>query len=435
MTKVVFQDSLKNKSIYNAVSDVFEAFGGGKGMLKSSQNVYLKVNAIDFKPYVYTSVEVVEAAAKYFFNCGAKNVYIIENSTQGNITRLVFDIIGMNTMCKKIGAIPIFLDETDQIPMFLPILQSFVQIPDFVNEHLIQNRKDNLYISIPKLKTHSMTTVTLGIKNQFGLIHHMSRIHDHNFRLHQKLADIYANIQPDFTLVDGIFATNYGHYPAFADKEKCVIPMNVIFGGNDSLAVDIVGAKFLGFDIEEVEHLKLCAQYKIGESNFEKIEIENSFIFKERKQKFSCELLEEFPSDITIIRGKKRCCREGCKRNTEAVLEVFAKDFKGTGGFTILMGKGIDKKEIENIKEKVHIAGDCAISEWYQYLSYKLGKHNITVSTGCNNLAETINSLTKWMNISPLNLVPIGIIESLKLLIIAKFKGTKANIPLIIPKL
>jgi uncharacterized protein (DUF362 family) len=430
MAKVVFQDA--GLGVDQAISKLFESFGGGKALLKPSGNVFIKVNGIDFKPHVYTSPKVVGEVVRYFFKEGAHRIFVIENSTQGNITRLVFEITGMKKMCSETGAIPVYLDETGQMPMYLPGLQGFVEIPDFVHDHLIRKRNDNLYISIPKLKSHSMTTVTLGIKNQFGLLHHKSRIADHNFKLHQKIADIYANIQPDFTIVDGLEATNHGHYPASSQKGRCVVPVNVIFGGDDPLAVDVIGARFLGFDLEQVEHLKLSARYGIGESRSDQIEIGNRHLFEERKQQFSFDLLDLFPEDVTIVRGKTRCCPEGCKRNTETVLEVFAQDFGGCGGFTILMGKGIDPGDVAHLDGPVHIAGDCAIQDWYPQLIMRLGKKNITTSTGCNNLAATIEGLAKWMKIPPLKLVPVNPLKSLKILLQAKLHGTKANIPPVI---
>lgn len=427
MAKVRFEDTAQGLS--DAVASLFDAFGGGRGLLKSSRDVYLKVNGIDFKPHVYTSPEVVSAVVCYFQQQGARHVYVMENSTQGNFTRLVFEICGMKRVCRETGAVPVYLDETGEMPLFLRGLESFVQVPDFIHERLITGRKDNLYISVPKLKTHSMTTVTLGIKNQFGLLHQKSRIPDHNYRLHQKIADIYAAIRPDFTLIDGIEATNYGHYPALAQKELCVIRKNVLIGGDDPLAVDVAAAEFLGFSLDEVEHLRLAAGYGFGESDFLKIEMENQEIFDQRRQKFQWDLLEKFPPGVRIIRGKTRCCTEGCKRNTEAVLEVFGQDYACRGGFTILMGKGIRAADMVGVTGPVHIAGDCAISEWYPEMRRRVGKRSISLSPGCNNLAKTIDGLAGWLHISPLNLVPLNPIKSLLLLVQAKLHGTRANIP------
>jgi len=425
--RVIFQDLLKT-DLSKAVSEIFKSFGGGRSLLKSSGDVYIKVNGVDSKPHVYTSPEITGAVVRYFKKQGARKIYVIENCTQGSFTRLVFEITGMRKMCADTGAIPVYLDETREMPFFLQGLNRYVRIPDFVQENLIEGKDENLYISMPKLKTHSMSTVTLGIKNQLGLVHQMSRIPDHNHRLHQKLADIYAGIQPDFTLVDGTEATNFGHYPSQAHQDKCVVPMNLLFGGDDPMAVDVVGAELLGFDLGSVEHLKLAAEYNIGISDFQNIEIVNQDLFDQRKKKFTWDLLEMFPDDVDIIRGEIMCCTEGCRRNTEACLEVFAQDFGGKGGFSIVMGKGADPQKIDQIKGSVHLAGDCAISEWYPMLKKCLGKRKITCSPGCNNLAATVDGLTKWMKITPLQLVPINPLKSLWLLTLAKLNGSRANI-------
>lgn len=426
MAHVHFEDTAKG--LDKAAALVFDSFGGAGTLLRSSRDVYLKVNGIDFKPHVYTSPDVVAAVVGYFKAGGARNVYVMENSTQGNFTRLVFEITGMKQMCQETGAIPVYLDETAEMPLYLEKLQTFINIPDFIHENLIRKRAENLYISMPKLKSHSMTTVTLGIKNQFGLVHQKSRIADHNFKLHQKLADIYANIRPDFTLIDGLEATNYGHYPPLSQERVCVVPMNVLIGGDDPMAVDVAAARFIGFDLEEVQHLKLAAEYGFGESVFDKITIDNRDLFEARKQNFSWDLLEKFPEGVRIIRGKTMCCREGCKRNTEAVLEVFCQDYAGKGGFTIVMGKGIDRSALAGVTGPVHIAGDCAMAECYQELEDKLGKRKVTASPGCNNLAKTIDGLGKMMKIPPLRFVPINPLKSLSLLIKAHLHGTKANI-------
>ncbi len=88
MASVVFQDAYVPPD--RAVAGVFDAFGGGRALLKSSGDVYIKVNGIDFKPHVYTSPSVVAAVIRYFKSHGARRIFVIENSTQGNITRLVF---------------------------------------------------------------------------------------------------------------------------------------------------------------------------------------------------------------------------------------------------------------------------------------------------------------------------------------------------------
>lgn len=427
MTEVLFADT--EEGIQPAISAIFRYFGGAGSLLKSSGDVYLKVNAVDLKEYSYTDPEVIREVILCFKKGGAKNVYVIENCTQGNFTRLVFKATGIERVCWDTGAIPVYLDETGAVPLWLEGLQSFIDISSFVYERLICEKGQNLYVSIPKLKTHSMSQVTLSIKNQFGFVHQESRIDDHNFRLHQKFADIYRYIQPDFTIIDGIIATNHGHYIARKNAAECIIPMNCLIGGRDALACDAVGAAFLGFNLDDVLHLKLSSETGIGESDLDRITIVNKYLFEERKQNLTCELLDNFPPELVILRGGERCCKEGCRRNMETVVEVLYNDHEGSGDFTILMGKGIDPETIRGLAGPVHIAGSCAIQDYGQELLKRLGRKNVTMSGGCNNLAETVHGLCKHMGVNPMKLGGLKPVRSLAALVTARIKGTKAIIP------
>lgn len=67
----------------------------------------LKFNAVGYDPCVYTDPEVLGQTILYFQKNGARNIYVIENCSQGNFTRLVFDVIGYIKICKETGAIPV----------------------------------------------------------------------------------------------------------------------------------------------------------------------------------------------------------------------------------------------------------------------------------------------------------------------------------------
>ncbi len=428
--EVVVSDT--KPGVADAICKIFDHFGGGGKFLRSSRDVYIKVNAVGLEPYVYTDPEVLRQTIIYFKKCGARKIYVIENCTQANFTRLVFKAIGYLNVCRETGAIPVYLDETPPIPIFLEGIEEFIDISHFVFERLIEQGAENFYLSLPKLKTHSMSQVTLSIKNQFGLVHQNSRIADHNYRLHQKFADIYRVLRPDFALIDGLIATTHGHYPSTFNASRCVVPMDVLIGGPDPLAVDVVGAAMMGFTLKDVKHLELSAATGIGQSDIEKIDIVHKELFDTRRKKLTCELLDDYPPDITFLRGQERCCKEGCRCNTETVVEMLYRDHEGKGGFTILMGKGIDKKDIDKITGRVHIAGSCAIQDYGVMLQTRLGKKNVTMSPGCNNLALTVYGLCKQMKVNQISLAGVGIIQSVAPLIMAKLKGSRANIvPLI----
>jgi hypothetical protein len=273
-----------------------------------------------------------------------------------------------------------------------------------------------------------MSQITLSIKNQFGLVHQKSRIADHNYRIHQKFADIYRVLRPDFALIDGLIATNHGHYPTAYNAGKCVVPMDLLIGGPDPLATDVVGAALMGFDLAAVKHLDLCRATGIGQSDLARIELLNRHLFEERQQHFTCELLDDYPPDITFLRGRERCCKEGCRRNTESIVEMIYRDHGGKGGFAILMGKGIDKEAVDRLEGRVHIAGSCAIQDHGVALQARLGRRKVTMSPGCNDLALSTAGLCRQMGIHPLQLSQVDVVRSVALFLVAKLKGSRANI-------
>jgi len=430
----------QKKEVFRAVSEIFEA-AGGKSMLKSSGDVFLKPNGIDSKPYCYTRSELVEAVIHYWKEAGARHIYLFENCTQSNFTRMVFALTGYSDICHRHGVREIYLDEEKSIQYtFRGKASEDVEeggyadttflIPKFVTENLIERADENLYINLPKLKTHSMAGVTLGIKNQWAFPQPSDRRADHNYNLASKLADMLSYIRPDYTLIEGIEATIHGHYPVTALADKCVLPFRVLIGGANVAAVDIVGARLFGLTPEEdVQHLQIALErgYGNGVKSIDDIEIIGDI--SNFNKRYDWDLFNQFPEDINILKGNERLCREGCKNNPLTLVQNLAYDYNGKGGWTLVMGKGHDAAVIEAIQGKVLVAGHCAIKEVGDLLVSRLGRKNVYFSGYCNDLRATTNALCNLMNVNPLLMAPMPFLRSIKLLLLSKIHGSKANVP------
>lgn len=415
------------RDLPGAVKKVLDEHGVDRIIAAKPDECYVKINAIDFKPYVYTSPAVIAEVLDYCTAAGARRIFLMENSTQSNMTRLVFEVTGLAALAVEHGAEPLYLDEGREANIHLPHLDYDVRVSRHV-KHIIDERDSVTYINLPKLKTHSMTVMTVGIKNQYGLVAHRDRSVDHNFKLHRKLADLYSVIQPDFTLVDGTVVTIHGHYPPEALHKKTLVPLNIIVGGADTVAVDTVCARILGYEVEEVGHLREARDMKLGVADLGRIEVRGEPLDR-FKEKYPYELYDAFPHDVEVIRGSERNCLEGCDANTLALLQVLYLDFEGKGGFTIVMGKGFDRGRIDDIEGKVLVAGPCAFDEVGDYLAGRLGRKNVLFTRECNDLASTTGALTKLMKVSPLKMVPLNPVKSLSILVRAKLAGSKARIP------
>jgi len=425
--------------VFIKVREIFDA-AGGKELLKSSGDVYLKPNGVCCKAYTYTRPELVEAVIRYWKEAGARDIYLFENSTQANITRMVFAITGYSEICKRLGVKQVFLDEDKTRELHFTgkelegkvkygYQQASFQMPNFIVERLIKRRDENLYINLPKLKTHSMTDVTLGIKNQWGFPRHSDRRKDHNYNLHHKLTDMLGFVKPDFTLIEGIEATVHGHYPVTAFADTCVLSFQVLIGSKNVVAADMVGTRLFGLEPTDVPHIDLAIKggYGDGVESLEDLEIMGNI--SDFNQVYTSDLLQRFPNDVYIMRGKELLCREGCQNNPLTLLQVFAYDHGGKGGWTLIMGKGHAPNEVVSITGKVLVVGQCAIAELGPTLVKQLGRRNVYFSNHCNDLRASINAMAHLMKVSPLKLVPYPPLASAKILLLAKLHGTSSKVP------
>ena len=412
---------------------------GGSSLLKSSKNVYIKPNGIDGKAYCFTRPELVRAVVDYFKEHGANKIYLFENSTQSNFTRLVFELTGYADICRKTGAIPIYLDEDKGEVFEFKGKDNYennkFEMPNFVIQNLIKDKEKNLYISLPKLKTHSMAGVTLGVKNQWAFPRQSDRGYDHNHSLGNKLVDVLSYVRPDFTIIEGIEGTIYGHYPVTALADKAVLPLKLIIAGKNVVATDMIGAKVFGLGLEDVKHLKLAVEKDLAEGvkSYNDIEVDGDISMY--KTKYPTDLYDAFPSDVRRIYGKTMACKEGCVNNPMTLLQILYNDHHGKGGWTMVMGKGFDKEEINSITGKVLVVGHCAIEEVGDYLVKKLGKKNVFFSGKCNELAKSAAAMFYLMKVSPLEFAPINPFVSIKCIVLAKLHGTKALVPSLVSNL
>ena len=439
LTKFMPLNEEMKKEVKAAVYEIFDK-AGGKALLKSSKEVFIKPNGIDGQPYCYTRPELVEAAIEYWNEHGAKKVYLFENSTQSNATRLVYAITGYDKVCKRTGAVPVYLDEEKTVefefkgrPSVKDDPDGYVNtkflMPQFVVKNLIENKDKNLYISLPKLKTHSMAGVTMGVKNQWAFPVQTSRGFDHNYNLHYKLIDVLGYVRPDFTILEGIEGTIYGHYPVTALADKAVLPLKVLVAGKNVVATDMVGARVYGFTLDDVPHLKLAVEkgYSDGVETLDDIDIQGDISMYNTKYPY--DLYDCYPKDVKVIKGKERCCKQGCQNNPLTLLQILYNDHNGKGGWTMVMGKGHDIKEIDAIQGKVLIVGDCAINEVGDRLINRLGKKNVYISHKCNSLADSAAAMFHLMKVNPMEFVPVNTVTALKCLALSKLHGSNALVP------
>ncbi len=415
-----------SSGIKSAIEKLLNQISKEKPILKSSKQVYLKVNGVHFSRHCYVDTEVLKATIDHLFAIGAERVYVMEDSTIGNVTRLVFDLIGYNKICKEKGAKPVYLDEDKGQPVRLKS-GIYVRVPITI-ARIAKHRNEVTYIDLAKLKSHNATVVTLGMKNQYGFLSHTDRKRNHDEKIHSVIADLYEYVKPDLTVIDGTEAVS-GEMPVLAFEDRLTRKLDVIIGGTDTVAVDVVGARILGYQTDQVPHLNIAQQRGLGEANLDNITVFGKSL-DSFEGKSDWNIVDEFPKDVKVIRGNQKLCREGCEINTLIAVQTLVYDYGGKGGFFVAMGKGFEDNLITQLKNagfsRGLIAGRCAVEELENKLINEFGRKNIYLSDNCCNIAETVNSLVKLTKLSTFDLLPISRIRALGLFMLAKIHGSRA---------
>ncbi len=109
------------------------------------------------------------------------------------------------------------------------------------------------YVNVPTMKTHLQTLVTLGVKNQKGLLQVNTKKLFHKKDLHGCVHALSEVVRPALTLVDGLYCVEGTGPtgPPVGETKR----MDLLVAGKHMLAVDNVCTEIMGFDPGEVKHL------------------------------------------------------------------------------------------------------------------------------------------------------------------------------------
>lgn len=209
-----------------------------------------------------TNPEVVKALVELSLNAGAKNVIVMDNTT--NQAQRCYARSGIQAAARAAGADMPFMNPRRVKKMAIKgeWLKEWEVIEDFVAADKI--------INVPIVKHHSLCRATLGMKNWLGAIAGSRN------QLHQKLdhaiVDLAAFFKPTLTVLDAyrILVRNgpQGGRPSDTKLVKTVV------AGADYVAVEAMGALFLDIPPADLPFIKIANQKGFGEINLEKLRIE-----------------------------------------------------------------------------------------------------------------------------------------------------------------
>jgi len=142
-------------------------------------------------------------------------------------------------------------------------------------------------IHLPTVKTHGHSTTTGSIKNSFGGLLKEVRHYAHKY-MHEVLVDLLImqkELHPGiFSVMDGTVCGDGAGPRTMEPKIK-----NLILASGDSVAIDSIAAKLMGFNPMEIPYIRMCHERGLGTGDPAEIEVmgediaEINFGFKSKK--------------------------------------------------------------------------------------------------------------------------------------------------------
>lgn len=171
-------------------------------------------------------------------------------------------------------------------------------------------------ITVPVMKTHDQTEVTLGMKNLKGLLIDTQKKDFHKKGLIEGVVDWCLHLKPCLEIIDGTYGQQ-GLGPIFGETKK----MDLIVGSKDLVACEAVTSKIMGYEPKEVmDHQRRLQSAASVRWDLSKIEVIGEKVENVASRfKRSCEVeIEGIPQSFNLIFSKDACT--GCHNTVISAL-------------------------------------------------------------------------------------------------------------------
>jgi uncharacterized protein (DUF362 family) len=243
--------------------------------LPKNQDLLIKLNLSWTKYFPACSSEPwqVEGVIKTLLQDGyereklhpVENKTVVTNPRQGAQHNLWLPILS------RYGLPFIPLPEVEWI--IYPFKSKLLRLPQIFPEGILIPKMfpGKSILHLPTLKTHGHTITTGSIKNAFGGLLKEVRHYAHEF-IHEVMVDLLIMQQE---LHPGIFTVMDGTVCGDGAGPRTMIPKikNYILAGSDSVAVDAVAAKMMGFDPLSIPYIQMCHERGLGVGDPREIQV------------------------------------------------------------------------------------------------------------------------------------------------------------------
>lgn len=224
---------------------------------------------------ITTHPSVVSATIDCLRENGAKDIVIGEGCIFGVDSHDAFRMTGMEELSKKKNVKLIDLDRFGPVELTIPggKLLKKVKVSSILKDF-------DWIVSIPVMKTHMHTRVSLSIKNMKGVLWRREKAKLHHLRANERItrgykeldlgiSEMAAVLMPGLAVIDGTVGME-GMGPAYGKPKE----MGMVLVSDNPLSADAVASRLMGFAPDEIPYLRLSAERGLGEIKLQNISVE-----------------------------------------------------------------------------------------------------------------------------------------------------------------
>jgi len=244
--------------------------------------VVLKPNLVDYvEGYpTFTHPRVTQAMIHLAREMGAREIIVAEGTTFRRDAQAILDATGYTDLLARERVAFVDLNYDDIVEM--PLRGGYTRLKTLFVARTIYDA--DVLVSLPKMKTHHWTQVSVSVKNLFGIVPGIKYGWPKNTLHIQGIPAFLAELADSLptracAVVDGIIGLE-GDGPIFGSP----VPSGVIVAGNDLLAVDATSARLMGLAPEQIDYLDFAAWAGIGTIDARKIEIVGEALARFQRQ-------------------------------------------------------------------------------------------------------------------------------------------------------
>ncbi len=289
---------------------------------------------------VTTHPQVVAAAIDAFNEVGA-DVAIGESPITGVKALDAFESTGIADIARERDC-PLI--DMDAQPFVL------IDVPDGIAIKSLKLCREvteyDIVVSIPVMKTHMHTGVTLAVKNMKGCLWRRSKVDLHMLPkidgvdekpLDIAIADMTSVLRPHLSIIDGTIGME-GLGPSAGTPK----PLGVVVAGVDALAADSIACEIMGISAGDIPYLKMAAARGYGVIDLDKINVSPPN-WKDVRDPFALSpagLSLEFPGFTILDKQSCSACQSTLLLFLKQHGEQLLSDRKDDKNIVIAIGKG-----------------------------------------------------------------------------------------------